>query len=255
MTVLQAVILGVVQGLTEFLPVSSSGHLVILQHFFGLGGPILLVFDVVVHVGTLLAILVFFRREFFPIPKIGARMFWLVVLATVPTGIIGLLLKDWVEAHLATLRPIAVALFINSIILWSTCWRKTEGNSKIKNPFHALWIGVIQGISVIPGISRVGSTVSGGLWLGLEREEAVRFSFFIAIPAILAATVLIVPESVRSMTPGMWPVIAAGFLAAFCSGYLAISVLFKIVSRGKFHYFAIYTLLAAVFVFLFSQSP
>lgn len=252
MTVLEAVILGIIQGLTEFLPVSSSAHLVIVQYFFGLEGPILLVFDVTVHAGTLLAIFAYFAKELFPVPKIGTRMIGLILLATVPTGLIGLALRETIDRFFVSLAPVALTLLVNSILLLSTRWIKEEGKKAVPKWLDSLWIGIIQGISVLPGISRVGSTVTGALWLGIKREEAVRFSFFIAIPAILGATVLIVPEALRVLTEDMWLVLLTGFATAFFSGYLAITILFRMVSKGQFHLFAWYTLGLSAISFLFS---
>ena len=252
MTIIQAIILGTVQGLTEFLPVSSSAHLVILQYMFGLRGPILLTFDVVVHVGTLLALLVYFGKEFFPIPKLSARMYGLIFLATIPTGIIGLAMRQWIEDFFTSLKPVAVTLFINSLLLWSTCWIGRKEEKQMPGPLDAFWVGVVQGISTLPGISRVGSTVTAALWLKVKGEEAVRFSFFIAIPAILGVTALVVPESLRLLPNGAAPVLIAGFVSSFIFGYFAIHILFRIVSKGRFHYFALYTLALSLISFLFS---
>jgi len=322
MTLLQALVLGVIQGITEFLPVSSSAHLVIVQSFFGLEGSILLVFDVVVHLGTLAAVLIYFAKDLSQLgrallravtqapslirgvqgnlrhrhceeaiqettkqsqnpeialrslgsegpkeasttpgmlsrsdegpPKIGGKLMGLIVLATIPTAIIGFGIKGWIDFFFTSLKPVAIALLVNSLVLWSTKWIGKESLEKPLGWVKATWIGIVQGISVVPGISRAGATISAGLWLKLNREEAVRFSFFLAIPAILGAMVVVLPETIRFLPRDAWRVLAAGFLAAFGSGYLAISVLFKIVLRGKLHYFAVYTLLLAVVAFFFS---
>ncbi len=252
MTILQAVVLGIVQGLTEFLPVSSSAHLIIIQNLFHLEGPLLLVFDVVVHVGTLSALLIYFAKDFFPLSKISARMFWLIVLATIPTGIIGLLIKHWTEHSFMALWLTAFTLFINSIILISTWWAPRRDQHVMNRWWDALWIGIVQGISVLPGISRSGSTVAAALWLKVKGEDAVRFSFFIAIPAILAAAVLVLPQSIQFFSSDTWPVLAVGFVSALVSGYFSIFIVFRVISKGKFHYFAFYTLLLALVSFIFS---
>jgi undecaprenyl-diphosphatase len=253
MTLIQALILGAIQGLTEFLPVSSSAHLVIVQYFYGLKGPILLIFDVVVHVGTLSAVVVYFRKDLLPIPKIGKRMMGWVVLATIPTAIIGFAIKDWIDLFFTSLKPVAIALVVNSIILWSTAWIRKDALAKTFNWLSAFVVGIVQGLSVIPGISRSGSTISTALWFKTHREEAFRFSFFLAIPAILGAMVIVLPESIHLLPEGAWPALVVGFISAFASGYFAISILFKMVLQGKLHFFAIYTLLLAVVSFFFSE--
>lgn len=253
MTIIQAAFLGVIQGLTEFLPVSSSAHLVIVQYLMGLKGPTLLVFDVVVHLGTLSAILVYFARELFPVPKIGWRFFALVAAATVPTAVIGFALKHRVEQFFITLGPVAVALLVNSFILLSTRWAARGQTRSMTRWVDAVWVGVIQGISVIPGISRSGSTTAAALWRGIKGEDAVRFSFYIAIPAILGAAVVVIPDGMQYFNKSDWLIFSTGFLTAFVSGYLAISIVFRIVLQGKFYYFAAYSFLLSAAAFLFSR--
>lgn len=276
MTVLQAFVLGLVQGLTEFLPVSSSAHLVILQYFFGLKGPILLIFDVVVHLGTLSAILIYFRKILFPFPKISGRTILLILFATIPTAVIGFAFKNHAEMLFGTLKPVSIALLINSAILWSTKWIRTQSvplplrdrfyfkstEQNLSQPegvpglqinwWNAFWIGVIQGIAVTPGISRSGSTITAAMWFKIKPEEAARFSFLLAVPAILGATVLIVPDALSSIEQAMWPALIVGFVSALISGYAAIVFLFRILQKGRFHYFALYTLILSLAAFLFA---
>jgi undecaprenyl-diphosphatase len=252
MTIIQSVLLGLAQGLTEFLPVSSSAHLVIIQHLFGLKGDSLLVFDIVVHVGTLSAVLVYFAKDLFPISKIGVRTIGLVCLAMVPTGIIGLLLHKQVELFFSSLIPVAVALMINSAILWSTRFVSKENLKQVSGWLDALWIGIVQGIAVIPGISRSGSTISAALWRKMKAEDAAKFSFFLAIPAILAALALKLKDTISLLRGGMWPELLVGFFAAFLSGYAAIFILFRLLAWGRFHYFAIYTFCLSILTFVFS---
>jgi undecaprenyl-diphosphatase len=255
MTIIQAVVLGVVQGLTEFLPVSSSAHLAIIQNLFGLHGQVLMVFDVVVHLGTLSALLIYFRKDLFPFPKITPRYVGLIILATIPTALIGFGIKDWMEQYFDVMWVVALTLLINSFILLSTWWAPRYDKKEESTWKDAVWIGIAQGISILPGISRSGATVTMALWLKIKTEEAVRFSFLIAIPAILGAAVLVLPDALPAVSPEMGPVMAAGFISAFLSGYFAIYVLFQVTLRGRFHYFAFYTfLLAAVsFIYQFFQ--
>ncbi len=255
MTLGQAAVLGIVQGLTEFLPVSSTAHLVIVQNLFRLKGPILLVFDVVVHLGTLASLLVYFGKNFFAReierPK---HILWLVILATIPTGIIGFLLKDWMEEYFNSLSITVITLLLNSLILWSTRWIPGRAGKEISHWLDAVWIGIAQGISILPGISRSGATISTALWLRIKAEDAAWFSFLIAIPAILGATVVVLPESLRFFSIETWPILATGFIAAFFSGYLAILVLFRVMLRGQFHLFALYTFVLAIVTSFFSFS-
>ena len=267
MNIFQALVLGIVQGLTEFLPVSSSAHLVITQNLFGFTRaeqPLLLVFDVVVHLGTLLSLFFYFGAEFFKLRKqevqksknlaqlFSLHMFWLVILATIPTGVIGLLLMKWMEENFNSLMVTVLTLLINSVILWSTRWIGSGEKKESANWLDAIWIGIAQGISILPGISRSGATCTTALWLKIKAEEAARFSFLIAIPAILAAAVFVLPESAEAFSPEMWPMLITGFIAAFISGYIAILLLFRVMLRGKFHLFAIYTFALAILTFLFS---
>ncbi|OGW89490.1 MAG: hypothetical protein A3A73_04120 [Omnitrophica bacterium RIFCSPLOWO2_01_FULL_50_24] len=254
MTLAQAVILGGLQGLTEFLPVSSSAHLVIVQYWFRLQGPALLVFDVAVHLGTLSAVLVYFAKDLFPITKLGKRMLGMIVLATIPTGVIGLLLKHRIDYFFSTLKPVSIALLVNSLILWSTHCIRSDSNRRMGRWLDAILIGIVQGLSVVPGVSRSGSTISAALWLKLHREDAVRFSFFISIPAILGATVIVLPDAVALLPGFSLPVLLTGVLTAFVTGYFSISILFRMVFQGKLHWFAVYTLLLAAAAFFFSTG-
>ena len=264
MTILQALVLGVVQGLTEFLPVSSTAHLVITQNLFGLHeSPVLLVFDIVVHLGTLLSLFAYFGMEYVrwrkgtaeEIGRVHAyfspRMIWFVVVATIPTGVIGLLLKKWMEASFNSLWLTVVTLVINSFILLSTYWAKILEKKEFKKWLDAFWIGAAQGVSILPGISRSGATVTTALWLRIKPEEAAHFSFLIAIPAVLGAAVFVLPGALPYVSADLWELMLAGFLAAFVAGYFAIAIVFRVVLKGKFHYFAYYTFLLAIVTSIF----
>ena len=209
---IEAVVLGVVQGLTEFLPVSSSGHLVLFQHLFGLVEPELL-FDISVHLGTLLAVLVVFYRDILQIlealvqlpglvrsaggwgalftahPEI--RLVAMIVAGCIPTALLGILFAKVAEQLFGTLWLVGAALLVTGTFLWFTQRQNAVGRPigqmRIKD---ALIIGLIQGLAIIPGISRSGATISAALYLGVDRELAGRFSFLLAIPAILGALVL-----------------------------------------------------------------
>ena len=253
MTLFQALILGTIQGLTEFLPVSSSAHLILAQNLFRLNGPILLSFDVIVHLGTLLALFIYFAKDLLPLPKLSRRMWTLILIASIPTAIIGFLLKDWMEESFNLLWLTAVTLLANSAILWSVKWAPKNHLKQEPSRLDSFWIGVAQGISILPGVSRSGATVTTALWLKVKSEEAVRFSFFVGIIPILGASVIELPKSLRFLSADMWPMLTVGFISALIFGYLSIAFLFKVVLRGKFHDFALYTFVLALVCFYFSR--
>ncbi len=253
MTLFQALVLGIIQGLTEFLPVSSSAHLILTQNLFHLTGPILLAFDVIVHLGTLLALFIYFAKDLLPLPKLTRRMWGLIIVSNIPTAIIGFLLKGWMEESFNTLWVTAVTLLMNSVILWSTILAPKNNLKAEPNWWDSFWIGVSQGISILPGVSRSGATVSTALWLKVKSEEAVRFSFFIGIIPILGAAALELPKTIPVVSHAMWPALVIGFISSFIFGFLSIAVLFKVVSRGKFHDFALYTFILALICFYFSR--
>lgn len=225
-----------VQGITEFLPVSSSGHLVILQDLLGWRGP-RLEFDVAVHGGTLLAILLFFRSDIGEILRhpLGRRG-WLIVVGTVPTALIGLLVHTWGRGVFSSAPLAASFLVLTGCLLWLTRGRDRHGGDQRTEAWKAFLIGVAQGVAVLPGVSRSGATISVGMLLGLERRWAGEFSFLLAIPAIMGAMLLEAKEMASAVS---LPLIV-GTICAFASGYGALKLLFGMIRRGKFYLFAPY---------------
>lgn len=248
-TNLQAFLLGVIQGLTEFLPVSSSGHLVLGQRLLGLGQPELL-FDVAVHVGTLLAVVVFFRRDLYLMlkglrpgdgeAKAGRRLLWLVIAGSVPTALMGFLLKDSFERMFGSVFAVGVALILTGVFLALTRLAPagTRGIGRMGTG-RALLVGLAQGLAITPGISRSGATISAGLFLGLERDLAARFSFVLSIPAILGALLLQVSEIEPGASLALSPLLI-GALSAALVGYLALKLLIRLLEKGRLHWFAPY---------------
>ncbi len=254
----QALILGLVQGLSEFLPVSSSGHLVLIQRLWGLREPALL-FDITLHLGTLVAVAIFVRREIkglvlaaikAPWLSLGAlgqawrqevffRLLVLIVVASIPTAVIGYAFKDVFTALFASPRAVGWALVATGLVLAATRLKRPGP----KGPGELGWlgaaaIGAAQGLAIIPGLSRSGATIAAGLFVGLERQSAARFSFLLSLPAIVGALALELTEA-RTMNVGLAPALI-GFLAAAGSGYLALVALMRIVLQGRFHFFAPY---------------
>lgn len=251
MEVLQSIVLGVVQGLAEFLPISSSGHLRLIQD--GLGWNAFgLAFDTMLHVATLLAVIVYFRRDLLGMVRSAfsrdpdrahdRKLAWLVVLATVPTGIIGLAGSDWFEG--ASLLFVGIAFLITSLILTASemLSRKSLHDADQLSLLGAIGVGVAQGIAIMPGISRSGATMAAGLGLGLDREQAARFSFLLSGPIILLAGAKQGLDVVLGSEPmpGLW-VAVAGFIAAALTGYAAIAGLMAYLRDHSMLAFAAYT--------------
>ena len=254
MDILSALILGIVQGITEWLPVSSSAHLVIMQHFLGIGDENPVLFDAVLHLGTLAAVLLATWRYVLDVLKASlgalrggftdnlrkdanAMAGWGAVLATIPIVIAGLLFQDAVESAFTSLWVVALTLPITGIILFSV--RGRSGNEGLTMKKAAL-IGLAQTFALIPGISRSGTTISAGIHSGLDRESATRFSFLMAILAIGGAGALQIYKAMNSPESVDMMIMAVGFLSSFIVGYLAVKALLKIVVTDRFHYFAYY---------------
>jgi undecaprenyl-diphosphatase len=252
-TILQGIILGLIQGLTEFLPVSSSGHLAVVQSLMKIDEKLLLPFDVLLHVATLLVVLIYFRREVaalvrgaflvFRRPQPGSpgqddrRLFLYVFFASIPTAIIALLIRKFVEQALSDLVAVGVFLIITGIVLFVTRRFGEAGRPFGQmRPRDSLIVGIVQGIAALPGISRSGSTISAGIFLGLERRLAARFSFLIFIPAMIGAT-LLEARKITALAVSPWALIA-GAAVAFVSGLLAIVVVFRVLERRRFAWFA-----------------
>jgi undecaprenyl-diphosphatase len=261
----EAIVLGIIQGLTEFLPVSSSGHLALAQYFFGITEPQLF-FDIMLHVGTLGAIIVVFRRDIRDVfaaivgrepashrmtRKSGRIFAWLIVVGSVPTVIIALLFSMFVEKLFVIPLFVSVMLFTTGVILWLSgrfgpIFQPLPPNSnelaarstRDLNVISALIIGAAQGIATLPGISRSGATISVALMRGVDREEAARYSLLLSVPAILGA-VLLELKDIASIDISVWTIIA-GAVVAFVVGYVAIKVLLRTLRRGEFSRFAYY---------------
>ncbi len=242
MQYLEAVILGIIQGLTEFLPISSSGHLVLFQKLFGLeeGN---LTFDTMLHLGTLLAVFVIFRDDIVAMIKQPfSKLSILVVAGTIPTAIIGLALKDFFEQLFASGRTIGVEFIITGLILW---WAESRpfGYKKIEDItlLDAGLIGVLQGAAIFPAISRSGLTIAGALFRGIERDTAARYSFLLSIPSILGAVVL-QAKDIQKQGIGdvqLLPMLV-GTIVSAVFGYLAIKWMLRLIAGGKLKLFSYY---------------
>ena len=236
MTSAEAIASGVVQGLTEFFPVSSSGHLVLLHHLFGAPVP-QLSFDLFLHMGTALAILIYFKEEIFSLFTKEKRFLGLLFWGFLPTGVIGFLFAKKIEALFGSPRAVSAAFLITALWLWIGN-RHKESPSGL-NVWKALTIGVSQGIAIAPGISRSGATVATALLLGVSPREAVRYSFLLAIPTIIVAfgyEVLRHPMAWGQDLLPLW----LGFGVSFVVGLFAIGVLRTLAQKRRLYFFSLY---------------
>ncbi len=272
MEIHQSVILGFIQGITEFLPVSSSGHLVIFQRLFGLMEPEIF-FDVCLHIGTLAAVVVYFRRDLYSIifavlskcililkKEISVKeafndpdvkMAVLIISGLIPTAIVGLLIDNIADILYASVLITGVMLIVTGCFLWTTRRFQVDNDREIEFTIKkALIIGFIQGLAVIPGISRSGATIVAGLFLGLDRELAAKYSFLMSIPAIVGAAILSLKD-VENVSNISLEVFLPGVLISCVTGYLALSFLVFIVKKGRLYAFAPYCWLAGLTAILY----
>ena len=274
MTYFEAVILGLVQGLAEFLPISSSGHLALLQQWFNINEDKVLLFAVLLHVGTLISVFIVYWRDIWelivelcltvkdlctgkglrleerPVRKLGI----MIIVATIPTAIIGLLFNDIFDRLYTSILPIGIGLIITGFLL-VFAERTGSSNRGIEkmNFRHALFIGTVQGIAICPGISRSGSTLFGSLICNLDRKFAVKFVFLISIPSILGSAILETPDAIAAGVEisQIGPIIV-GMAVAAVSGLIAIKTMIKIVSDKKLSYFSYYVWALGAAVVIYS---
>jgi len=241
MDYLQSIVLGLIQGLTEWLPISSSGHLVLAQRLMNLTVPV--GFDVMLHIGTLLSVVIFFWRD---IKKIlvsvfnrdvrdeNFKLFTYVLIGSVPTAVIGFFLMKFFESLFLNIRAVGVGFLVTGLLLLlSRFWN----NNKKLSWKSSLLIGTVQGVSIAPGISRSGSTISTGLFSGVKKEDVFKYSFLLSIPAIIGATIM---EYGSVNMNDLCTYSAAGLVVAAFVGYFAIKAVKKILISDKFYWFAAY---------------
>lgn len=263
MDILQATILALVQGLTEFLPISSSAHLILVPKVLGWTDQGL-AFDVAVHLGTLIAVFWFFRGEVIAIisawlrslagrehDKTDARLTWAILVATLPVVFTGFFLEDFVESQLRSPLVIAAATAVFGVLLWlADLRRKNIADEHAVTLPIALLIGLAQVLALVPGTSRSGITITAGLFLGLSRQAACRFSFLLAMPAIGGAAVLEFYDLLNSPETVAWDVLASGLLIAAVSAYLCIKLFLQAVEKIGMLPFMLYRLVLAAILFL-----
>lgn len=264
-TVIEAFFLGALQGVTEWLPVSSSGHLVLAQYFLGASASVS--FDALLHFATFIVVVAYFGRDIIDVAsdvmkassarlkKRGfretdnTRLFEYIIVASVPTGFIGFFFRDVLEAMYSDVFTVCLGLIVTGIMLQASRLKKNP--AKLNN-VAALAIGVSQGLAIIPGISRSGATIATALFLGIERRQAARFSFLILIPAAIGGIILEGGGILDELSGPMIPV-AVGFLTSLLVGYASLNYLMKVVRDGKFYYFSYYVIPLGLIVLLKTQ--
>ena len=250
---IQALILGIVQGLTEFLPISSSGHLVLAQHILGVNEAGVLL-EVILHMGTLAAILLYFYNDlkqlvvdFFNGGQDARNYVIYLAIATIPAICAGLILKDIIESTF-TLSLVKWMFMITGIIVGSTYFSKNRPKREIVL-IIAFCIGIAQSFALLPGISRSGITISLALIIGIQHKEAAKFAFFMAIPVLFGAGLLQV-ISIEHQVNILTGPLMVGFISSAITGYLVISWLLDVISRGKFHWFSLYCFAVSLLAFI-----
>lgn len=250
MSLINAIVLGIVQGLTEFLPVSSSGHLVIAEHLLPGWNQPGIVFEILLHLATLLAVIIFFRHDLAALIKSlyttgteaakHRRIILMLVIATIPTGIIGLAGKKFFVTLFNRLDVVGGMLLITALILWLAERKPPQKLTKKSTTVaDAIVIGITQGLAIIPGISRSGSTIATGMLLGIEPRTAARFSFLLSIPAISGAALLNIKE-INAIPADQLLACLCGALAALLTGLMALKCLLMIIEERRLKIFAIY---------------
>ncbi len=266
-TLVQALVMGIVQGLTEFLPISSSGHLIIVPHLFGWTDPFIdsLTFSVMLHMGTLVALLVYFWRDWLRLIPAGLaalrdrsfagdpdrRLAWLLAITTIPAMVVGVLFNDFIEQNVRQPTIVAALLVIGGVILWlADRWGGTSRRIADLGFPAAFAIGAAQAIALFPGISRAGISISAGRLLGLDRQSAARFSFLMAMPIIAGAGAWETLKVLRGAeTVAIQPAqLVVGMVAALVAGLVAISTLLRYLTTHRLDLFVWYRILVAAVV-------
>ena len=272
MTYFEAIILGLVQGLAEFLPISSSGHLALLQNWFGIDETKVLLFTVLLHVGTLISVFIVYWKDIWelivelcitikdlctgkglkleerPVRKLGV----MIIVATIPTAIIGFAFNDFFDSLYTSVIPIGIGLIITGFLLL-IAEKMNSGNRTIENMNlrNAIFIGCVQGVAICPGISRSGSTLFGSLVCNLDRKFAVKFVFLISIPSILGSAILEAPEAIEAgVTASELGPVIVGMVVAAIAGLAAIKGMIKIVQDKKLIWFSYYVWILGAIVVL-----
>lgn len=248
-SLIQSLILSIIQGITEWFPISSSGHLALVQNYFGFQN---LSFDVFLHLASIFAVLIIFWKDIWRLAdlrkKENIKYILLIISATVPAGIIGYLFKETIEGFFSSMIYLGIFFMISGILVYSTKFSK-ERKEKI-NFLDSIFAGIFQAIAILPGISRSGATISSLMHRGIKKEEAVKFSFLMAIPVILGASILELKDF--SVLEVDYFIIVLSFFVTFIVSLITIKTLLKIINSEKFYLFGVYNFLLGVLVLVLS---
>lgn len=247
MQITESIFLGILQGITEWFPISSSGHLVIVQELLNIEAPIF--FDVLLHLATVLVIIIFFRKEILQIlkefpnyKKPYGKLGYYILIGTIPIGLVGFFFQDYITSLFSNLKAVGVSLVFTGLLLFLTKFSEGKRNLELKD---SIIIGLSQALAILPGLSRSGATISSGMLLGLEKKQLVTFSFLLVIPAIIGATIL------EFNTASIEISYLYGFIASFIVGYITLKLLTIIIEKDYFHYFAYYCLILGILLLIF----
>lgn len=246
---IEAIVLGVVQGLTEFLPISSTAHLILFPWFFNWNGIInTLTFDIALHAGTLIALIFCFWRDWFDLLIRKQRLFGLIMLASFPAGLVGFFFNDFVEHNLRS--PLIISFTLVSVGILMLVAEKSKKNRDMKQIAFkdAVIIGIAQAFAIIPGVSRSGITISAGLFRGLEREAAARFSFLLSTPIIAGATLLHTRKALNYSLDHDYKIFIVGVIVSFITGYFAIKFLLYFLKRYPLNIFVYYRFILSIII-------
>jgi undecaprenyl-diphosphatase len=265
MSLFESIILGLTQGLTEFLPVSSSGHLILVRKFFDFNLSNTLAFDAILQLATTFAVLIYFKNDIYklfisffnlilrkPVDENEKRMIFFIIIGSIPIVVLGLLLEEQMNSFFRNPKLVAIALIFGSIIMFlaEKVWQRknekeiAENNLNVKKSFL---IGLFQSLALVPGISRSGSTISGGLFLGISREVAVRFSFILSVPILFATGIKKLFETGSMQNEMIFELLIAS-LVAFITGFLSIHFLLKFLKNHRLNIFIVYRLVLAILI-------
>ena len=264
MTLLEAGLLGIIQGITEFLPISSTGHLILARTLFGLGVDYGLAFDAILHLATALAVIVYFRKDIYnliqvsfrslnglPVNRTDSVLLRAILLGTIPAVVLGLSLENIMETAFQNPLLVALVLVLGSLFFMYAEWHyllHTEHRPLTAK--KGLLIGLFQALALVPGTSRSGITIAGGMWLGLSRETSARFAFLLSIPIILGAGGKKLLELIVQDVPVFWSAVGVGALIAFVTGIIAIHFMLGFIRRRSLWLFIWYRIFLAIFVVL-----
>jgi undecaprenyl-diphosphatase len=255
MDIFQAIILGIVQGISEWLPISSKSHLIIIQQLFGLVQPA--IFDLMLHIGSLIVVIFVFWKDIWKLikgvftgDKKSIKYVWYMIVASIPVAIIGFVFQKQIEAALSNMYILGFGFLFTALILFLSKFTFVRSvKSKSLNVWNSLIIGISQVLSVLPGVSRSGTTISTGMIIGADKKEVAKFSFLIFIPAILGATLLEFKDI--GMITNI-PAMIIGMIFTMITGYIALKLLMNIIEKDKFWYFSIYCFILGIIVLMFA---